>query len=87
MPDVDLLRDVYVEALQPGFICWSSRSDREAKSPGCYSVDDDFNSVSSDRLFPAVVLKTGSKRTTVLTPTGVYTLSNSAVVSIPREGF
>lgn len=85
MLDVDLLRDVRVDALQPGFICWSSRSDRKSELLGSYTVDDDFNSVSSDRLFPAVVLKTGSSRATVLTPAGVYTLSNSAVVSIPRE--
>ena len=87
MIDVDkFLRDVHVECLKPGLICWSSRSDRESEIPGFYTVGSYSDSAQSDRLFPAIVLKVGSKRTTVLTPTGVYKLSNSAVVSILREG-
>lgn len=82
----NFLTDVNVKALKPGFICWSSRSDRESANLGCYTVDEYSNSgVRSDRLFPAIVLKVGSKRATVLTPTGVYKLSNKALVSIPRE--
>lgn len=80
------LRDVNVKALRPGFICWSSSSDRGSKNQGCYTVDNSNSGVvRSDRLFPAIVLKVGSKRATVLTPTGVYKLCNEALVSIPRE--
>lgn len=79
------LTDVNVKTLKPGFICWSSRSDRGSENQGCYTVDDSNSGVRSDRLFPAIVLKVGSKRATVLTPTGVYKLSNEALVSIPRE--